>query len=192
MTIARTFSSLLTTALLTSVGCGNSTEPAGGTTPAGGSSPTVSAPAAARSSATLTGDVITRFERGLRREIEAVRAAQQRSANAKTPQERGEAIQASFEDATIPLGAEAAGLPVDQYRDVRETITGVLRTLDMQGKIEGPMSIDLTRADEATKARLARDAFADLPPASAEALRAHLNQLVPVWAEYVNLTAVAG
>ena len=92
----------------------------------------------------------------------------------------------------MPLGAEAAGLPVDQYRDVRETITGVLRTLDMQGKIEGPMSIDLSRADEATKARLARDAFADLPPASAEALRAHLNQLVPVWVEYVNLTAVGG
>ncbi len=68
----------------------------------------------------------------------------------------------------------------------------VLRTLDFQGKIDGPLSIDLARADEATKARVAGDAFAGLPAASAAALRAAIPRLTPAWVEYMTLTAVAG
>jgi hypothetical protein len=117
------------------------------------------------------------YERGLRREIDAVRAAQERSSGAKTAQERGEAIQAAFEHATIPLGAEAAGLPVEQYRQLRQAVHRTFETLDFQGKIDGPLSMD---------------AFADLSPASAAALRAQMDRLVPAWIEYVNLTAVAG
>ncbi len=52
--------------------------------------------------------------------------------------------------------------------------------------------MDLSRADAATKERLARDPFADLPPDSAVALRAQMDRLVPVWIDYVRLTAVAG
>ena len=115
-----------------------------------------------------------------------MRAAQQRAGAAKTAEERGAAGHAAFEDATIPQGADAAGLPVEQYRQVRATINGVFQTLDFQDKIAGPMSIDLTRADEATKARVARDAFADLSPESAAALRAQMDRLVPVWIEYIN------
>jgi hypothetical protein len=140
----------------------------------------------------LTDGTLNAYERGLKKEIEAVRAAQERSRTARTAQERGEAIQASYDQATIPQGAEAAGLPVEQYRELRETINGIFRTLDFQGKIDGPLSMDLSRADEATKQRLARDAFADLPSPSAAALRAHMDRLVPVWIEYVSLTAVAG
>jgi hypothetical protein len=140
----------------------------------------------------LTAANLGAFERGFTREIEAVRAAQQRSREANTPQERGEAIQSSFEDATIPLGAEAAGVDIAQYRAVRATVENVLRMLDMQGKIEGPMSVDLSQVDQATRDRLLRDPFADLPPASADALRAHMDRLVPLWVEYVSLTAVAG
>lgn len=143
-------------------------------------------------SVVLTASELTAFERGLQREIEAVRAAQARSASAKTAQERGEAIQASFETATIPLGAEAAGLSVERYSEVRETVNGVLRTLDFQGKIDGPLSIDLSRVDAETKARLSRDAYADLPEQSATALRAHLDQILPIWIAYMKLTAVAG
>jgi hypothetical protein len=146
----------------------------------------------ASAGAELTADRLHAYERGLRREIDAVRAAQERSSGAKTAQERGEAIQAAFEHATIPLGAEAAGLPVEQYRQLRQAVHRTFETLDFQGKIDGPLSMDLSRADDATKQRLARDAFADLSPASAAALRAQMDRLVPAWIEYVNLTAVAG
>ena len=154
-----------------------------------------SAPAAASSSTRaveLTNESLRAYERGLRKEIEAVRAAQQRSSSAKSAQERGEAIQASFEDATIPQGADAAGLDVEQYRELRETIDEIFRTLDFQGKIDGPLSIDLSRVNEATKQRLSRDPFADLSPESSATLRAQMDRLVPVWIEYVTLTAVAG
>jgi hypothetical protein len=140
----------------------------------------------------LTSDTLNAYERGLKKEIEAVRAAQQRSATATTAQERGEAIQASFEEATIPQGAAAAGLPVEQYRELRETVNEIFRTLDFQGQIDGPLSMDLSRADAATKERLARDPLADLSSGSAAALRTQKDRLVPVWIEYVTLTAVAG
>jgi hypothetical protein len=146
----------------------------------------------AANSVDLTAEGLEALARGLTKEVEAVRAAQQKSASATTPEERGEAIQASFESATIPQGAEAAGLPVDQYRALRETVVGIFRTLDFQGKIDGPLSIDLSRADAATKERISRDPFADLSPGSAAALRSQMDRLVPIWVEYVSLTAVAG
>ena len=132
------------------------------------------------------------YVRGLRREIEAAQAAQRDAAAATTPADRGRAIQASWETATMPLGAAAAGMPVDRYTELRNALDRILRTLDQQGKIDGPTSIDLTHADEETRARVARDPFADLPPASAAALRAKLGAVTAVWSEYVQLTAVAG
>ena len=140
----------------------------------------------------LTADTLAAYERGLKKEIEAVRAAQQRSSSAKTAKERGEAIQAAFETATIPQGAQAAKLPEQQYRELRERVNDIFRTLDIQGKIDGPISMDLSRVDAATKARLSRDPFSDLSPESAAVLRKHMDRLVPVWIEYINLTAVAG
>src|ERR687895_436297 len=62
------------------------------------------------------------FERGLRSEIEAVTAAQ----------ERGDAMQAQWESATIPVGAEASGLSDARYRDVRGGVDRVFTTLDFQ------------------------------------------------------------
>jgi hypothetical protein len=61
-----------------------------------------------------------------------------------------------------------------------------------QGKIDGPLSIDLERADPETKARVSGNAFADLPPEAAMALRARMDRLVPLWSEYKKLVAVAG
>jgi hypothetical protein len=135
---------------------------------------------------------LDQLERGLRREIEAIKAAQARAASAPTAEERGEAIQAQWETATIPLGAEASGLSDRRYRDVREGVNRVFTTLDFQGKIDGPLSIDLERADSATKSRLSGDAFADLPPEAATALRARMDRLIPLWSEYKTLVAVAG
>ena len=185
------FRCLLSAALLvvSTAACGSSEGPTderssapGATAEPSGNSPKIE----------LNSDMLNAYERGIRKEAEAVRLAQRRSSEAKTAQERGEAIQASFEHATIPLGAEAAGLDVDRYRVLRDTINEIFRTLDIQGKIDGPISMDFSRVDDATKQRLARDPFSDLPAGSAEALRNHMDRLVPAWIEYVNLTAVAG
>ena len=140
----------------------------------------------------LTEADLDKFERGLRREVEAVKAAREKAASAATPQERGEAMQAQWETSTIPLGAEAAGLSEARYRDVRDGVDRVFTTLDFQGNIDGPLSIDLERADADTKARVSGDAFADLPPEAAMALRARMDRLVPLWSEYKKLVAVAG
>lgn len=135
---------------------------------------------------------LDKFERGLRKEIDAVKAAQQKAASAPTAQERGKAIQAQWETATIPLGAEASGLSEPQYREVRDGVNRVFTTLDFQGKIDGPLSIDLERADPETKARVSGDAFAGLAPEAAMALRTRMDRLVPLWSEYKKLVAVAG
>ena len=140
----------------------------------------------------LTATDLDAYERGMKKEIEAVRSARQQAASATDPQQRGRAIQAQWEDATVPQGAEAAALPVERYREVRGVVNEVFKTLDFQGKINGPLAIDMSRADAATKERLARDPLSDLSAQSAAALRARMDQLVPIWVEYVTLTAVAG
>ena len=140
----------------------------------------------------FTEDDLDSFERGLRKEIEAIRTARKNSMEATTPEERGNAIQASFEDATTAQGAAAAGLPLERYRAIREAVMKTFRTLDFQGRIEGPMQMDMSRASAEQKEALARDPFEALPAASATALRARMDRLVPLWLEYIELTAVAG
>ena len=132
------------------------------------------------------------YELGLAHETELVRAAQERALSATTPEERGAATQAQWEDATAPEGARVAGVPVERYRATREAVNHVLETLDFQGKIDGPMELDTIRATPEMRERLRRDPFGELPPQSAAALKARLGELVPLWSQYVELTAVAG
>jgi hypothetical protein len=132
------------------------------------------------------------YERGLRREIDLVRAAQAKVSAAENAQERGRAIQAQFETATIPDGAQSAGLPPDRYRQVRQTVNRVFQTLDFQGKIDGPLEMDMSRVSAEQREELSRDPFEQLAPESAAALRVRMDRLVPIWIEYVRLTAVAG
>ena len=132
------------------------------------------------------------YERGLQAEIELVRAAQERAGSASTPEARGEAMQAQWKEQTMPAAARAIGVAPERYEQVRETVHEVLQTLDFQGKIEGPMQLDTSRATPEMRATLARDPFAALPPASAAALRARLDRLAPIFARYVRLTAVGG
>jgi hypothetical protein len=184
--------------LILCAGCGGGSEPSTSPVNAGQETPATSAETQAPSVTSgkplvaLTTEKLEAFERGLKKEIEAVRSAHELSRNAKTAEERGKAIEASFEHVTIPQGASAAGMPVRDYGDLREVVNGIFQTLDFQGKIDGPLSIDLSRVDAATKERLSRDPLAELPPQSADALRAHMGRLVPVWIEYMTLTAVAG
>lgn len=132
------------------------------------------------------------YEKGLAQETALVRAAKVRGDNAKTPAERGKAAQDEWEDQTIPGGAQAAGLPVERYRNVRQAVNWVLETLDFQGKINGPLEIDVEHATPEMKQRLSSDPFGELSPASAAALHARLSKLVPAWVQYMQLTAVNG
>lgn len=140
----------------------------------------------------LTDADLDGFERGLAAEITAVRAAKALEDSARTPAERGAAAQAGWETATIPLGAAGAGMPEARYRVVRAAVHQVLQDLDFQGRIDGPMEMDTTRASPEGKLRLTRDPYAALTPAAADLLRARLHRIVPVWITYVTLTAVAG
>jgi hypothetical protein len=132
------------------------------------------------------------YEKGMRKEIELVKAAKAQGDSAKTPAERGAASQAAFESSTAPAAAQAIGASVERYQSTRRTVNRVFETLDFQGKISGPMEIDTARASPDMKKRLSSDPFAELAPASATALKARLDALSRVWIEYMNLVAVNG
>jgi hypothetical protein len=170
---------------------GDATEGAGAPGPAAGSE-AASASAERDAPAAFTAAELDAYMRGFAREIQLVREAKERASTGRTPEERNEAWRAQQEEQTIPGGAESAGLPLERYEQVRKAVNGVLQTLDFQGAIDGPMQMDTARASAEMKQRLAGDPFTDLTPASAEALRGRLDQLTPLWAEYINLVAVAG
>jgi hypothetical protein len=185
--------------LLVAAACGKDASQTDGQANDAGAGTAASPPSTDASPATqseapaeLTAANLDAFERGFRKEIELVQAAQERARSATTPEARGEAMQAQWEDQTIPGGAEAAGLAPDAYRNVRRTVKEVLQTLDFQGKIEGPMQMDTTRASPETKKMLASDPLAVLSPSSRTALQERIPGLVPIWVQYVNLTAVGG
>jgi hypothetical protein len=148
--------------------------------------------AAAEAPFAFTDADLDAYEKGMRKEIELVKAARVQGDSAKTPAERGAASQAAFESSTAPAAAQAIGASVERYQSTRRTVNRVFETLDFQGKIAGPMEIDTARASPDMKKRLSGDPFAELAPASATALKARLDALSRVWIEYMNLVAVNG
>lgn len=140
----------------------------------------------------LTAADLDGFEKGIARETELVRSAAERAGKATTPQERGAAIQAGFEIATIPTAASATGLSAERYRVVRKAVGELLTTLDFQDKIDGPQSVDAARAGPEMKARLESDPYARFDAASAAAIKARLSRIVPLWVAYISLTVVGG
>lgn len=140
----------------------------------------------------LTAADVEGYVRGIAQEAALVRAARARGRAATTPAERGAAAQQEWEDATMPGGAQAAGMSVTRYRAVRTAVNHVLQTLDFQGKIAGPQEIDASSASPELKQRLAGDAFAELVPASAAVLKAQLDRVVKAYVDYMTLTAING
>ena len=132
------------------------------------------------------------FEKGIAREAQLVREATATAASAATPQERGAAIQAGFEQNTMAAAASVTGLSAERYKLVRETLSRILTTLDFQGKIEGPQSLDTTRADAAAKERLRSDPYLELDSASAAELKSRMSRIAPLWISYISLTALNG
>ena len=142
--------------------------------------------------ASLTAADIDGFEKGIAREIQLVKEGQERARRAQTPVERGNAIQSTFEENTMKGAVEASGLTLDRYRLVRQTLSQLLTTLDFQGRIDGPQSVDTTLADAEMRARLASDPYDALDAQSAQLVRDRMGRIVPLWVEYVNLTVVGG
>ena len=180
--------------VLTLAACGGGGAGTGDTTaavaPAAGDAP--ASASGAETAYAFTEADLDAWERGLAREIELVREAQARASAATTPQARGEATQAQWAETTVPQAAQSLGAAGANYAATRRTVHRVLETLDFQGKIDGPMELDTTRVAPEQRARLTMDPYAELAPASAAALKARLDRVVPRWIEYVKLTAVAG
>ena len=132
------------------------------------------------------------FEKGITKEIQLVKEGQLRAQRAQTPVERGNAIQSTFEENTMSNAVAASGLSIERYRLVRQTLSRLLTTLDFQGRIDGPQSVDTTLADAEMRARLASDPYDALDSASAQLVKDRLSKIVPLWVEYVNLTVVGG
>ena len=141
---------------------------------------------------TLTSADLDGFEKGMAKEIQLVKEGQERTRRAVTPVERGNAIQSTFEENTITNAVPASGLTLERYRLVRQTLSRLLTTLDFQGRIDGPQSVDTTLADAEMRARLASDPYEALDSSSAQLVKDRLNRIVPLWVEYVNLTVVGG
>jgi len=190
----RRSTSCLLAALVTAVACSGGRSDAVRSTDSARIVPaTTSAPAAnAATPFAFTDADLDAYEKGMRKEIELVKAAKARGDSAKTPAERGAASQAAFETATAPAAAEAIGAPLDRYQATRRTVNRVFETLDFQGKIPGPMEIDTAHASPDMKKRLAGDPLAELSAGSSAALRARLDALSRVWIEYMTLVAVNG
>ena len=140
----------------------------------------------------LTAADIDGFVKGIKKEAALVREGQERARRATTPVERGNSIQSTFEENTMTNAVEASGLPLERYRLVRQTLSRILTTLDFQGKIDGPQSVDTAHADADMKARLASDPYSALDPGSAEIVKSKMSVIAPAWIDYVTLTAVNG
>lgn len=182
--------SLFMIALVLFVGC--SSKDAGDHSSTAQQSATVSSVPESNAPMSLSAADIDGFEKGLKREIEIVKEGKIRASKAMTSVERGNAIQSTFEENTMKEAVPASGLSFERYHLVRGTLSRLLTTLDFQGKIDGPQSVDTTLADSTMKARLASDPYSVLDAASAQLLKSRLNEIVPTWVEYVNLTIVGG
>lgn len=193
--VGRTIGGLLLVAILTACSGGDKE---GATADTSSQEATETEPAINGASAGPTGPITLSaadfdgFEKGIAREAQLVREATATASSAATPQERGAAIQAGFEQNTMDAAASVTGLSAERYKLVRETLSRILTTLDFQGKIEGPQSLDTSRADAAAKERLRSDPYLELDAASAEELKSRMSRIVPLWISYVSLTALNG
>ena len=168
--------------------CSGNPDPEGETAPAATASSGATRSAATKGTAgakeafELTPALLQAYAKGLRKEVEII----QRPGRGT---HYGVAISKYGEEG--PEVVAASGLTLDDYRAVRDLVDPVFTTLNFQGKIGPPRSINLERAPE-WKERLAGDPFDQLSPASAKALREHMDILVPPWSEIVRMTAQNG
>jgi len=128
----------------------------------------------------LTPALLEAYARGLRKEIEIIRRPGRGTHYGVTVSKYGE---------EGPAVVAASGLSHEEYRAVQDVVNHIFTTLNFQGKIGPARSIDVGKADPVWRERLAGDPFDALSPASATALRDHMDLLVPPWSEIIRMTA---
>lgn len=173
---------ILATAL--AAGCSGTAEDAERAAAAGDRPAANSDTSAAAQPVTLTDENLDAYGRALARQAEIIRRPGRGT-------HYGVTISAYDSGGESGEVLEAAGMTVAEYRAVNDLVEPLFTTLNFQGKIGPPRSINLEAAPE-WKERLQSDPFATLSPESAAALRRNMDKLVPPWSDIVGLTGQHG
>ena len=185
----RLTAAVLTTVLATALASGCSGDPDEAGEANRGSGPgasTATAPARSDARARMLTDAnLEAYARALQKQAEIIRRPGRGT-------HYGVRISAYGEDDESREVLEAAGMTASEYNAVDQLVEPVFTTLNFQGEIGPPRSINLDEASPEWRERLERDPFDDLAPESAAALRRHMDTLVPLWSDVVGLTAQHG
>lgn len=124
----------------------------------------------------LTDDLLQAYARGLEKEAEIIK----RHGRAK-PSHMGVYISRRNPDAECQEVLAAADMAADDYAAVAVAVDSVFDILSFQGKLEPRRSLDLERASQDLRRRMAGDPFDELTPESAAALRRNYARLAAPW-----------
>ena len=175
---------LLAGLLAATLAIGCSSEPGDGTTAASDRPATQAATGNEATTVELTDANLEAYARALAKQAEIIRRPGRGT-------HYGVIMSAYDMDGESGEVLKAAGMTAQEFHAVDDLVDPVFTTLNFQGEIGPPRSIDLEAAPE-WKERLEGDPFADLAPESAAALRRHMDTLVPLWSDIVGLTAQHG
>ena len=161
--------------------------------------PAPTQPATAAADASLKLDEIDAYVRGMQKEIELLKAAGEKVKQARAAKDEQAELSALTEmamgDFDTP-SAEAAGLPVARWQEVKPKVTAVIGGVDthpqmqgMAGNTEGMTPEQAAEHQHNAEAMLASipDPYAGLDPAVVEALKTRHDELAQLNAESIGL-----
>ena len=129
--------------------------------------------ATAESGAPITAADLDAYERGMQKEKEIVEEIVKKAENATSDGDQMQLMMAAMEDQTIDDGAQAAGLSLERYRDLRNRMTNMLGASSRS--IMGSALRDQARQSEAEVDNLAKQG---LPAAQIEQMRQSNKQMI--------------
>jgi hypothetical protein len=149
----------------------------------------------------LTPEDLDRYQRGVRRETELLRDAQQRKEEARTGSDSLEILASAQEWQLRPEAAKAAGVDEARWQRIQGQVDAILSRREMGSAMMAQMNgVDTAslppeqRAQVRENTKQARaafggDPFAKLTPETAEAFRARADELGRLRAEYLQALA---
>jgi hypothetical protein len=132
------------------------------------SPPAPAVPAQTTNESEMSVEDIDRWQRGMEAELKATQAAAAKLAEAKDDNAKLEALHGATEMGTIDAGAEAAGVDLDRYRRIRNTISNAvsqLSPLEMEmdvSQMPPEMVEQMTQARAAGVTQLEKELPADV------------------------------
>jgi hypothetical protein len=203
----RSGSFLLGLLLLLSACGGNDSDAAASGAAADDTAAVAAAPAAEAASTSqasadtvLTPEDLDRYQRGVGKETELLRDAQQRKAEAKTGSDTLEVLGSVQEWQLRPEAAKAAGVDEGRWQLIQGRVDAVLSKLQMGPAMMAQMNaMDTTSLPPAQRAQVREnmkqaqaaygDPYAGLAPETAEAFRARADELGRLRTEYMEALA---